>query len=1233
MKKLRFFIPVFCFFILVNPFDAFAQNNCAQANPVNVNTDYGGAFADNFINNPVPTCVTIEREIWVEFTAISPTATVTINPNSTRFNPTLTAYSGPCNALVEIGCVDANGNNGAETLNLTGLINGNTYYIRIGNVRDLGISSNRFGIFRISTPIPNDLCINATTLNCGDTNILNTTYGTTNNTNGTGCTMSNNGVWYTFVGDGNQTTIITSSDVNSDHEMAIVSGSCGSFTNITCEDDTGTEGVEAYTFDTVIGTNYYVYVSYYFPSSTNYINFYISRTCVTTCNLTTSLEHTDLACPSVIASDVAGNNPASLDYCTGDTSIDLEANYLDIGDTSSYTVTDISGTAPPFNYGCLANQVSVDQDDVFSPTVNLPFTFCFYGQTYSSCTIGSNGVISFNTGLANGPSGWEINNNIPSNINATSYANLFGFPITLNYNFGPSIFGAHNDIDPRYGGEVGWELITLDTGCRALVAAWNEVPLFLNAAIGDLSKRYTSMIVLYENTNVIEIYIKEKVLDDINPNTNQIWNNGRATIGLQNATSNAATAPPSRNNINTTWTATDEAWRFVPSGGSLVTLNWYEGSGTTGTNLGSANPITVNPAGTTTYTAAVTYNYCNDPANPVTITNEVTVNTEGKRWNGGDTTIGPNTTSDDWNNPENWLGNTIPTINDCVFIPTAASDPNPVIYDDDAGYGLNLIMQTGTTLTLEGDTNPTNPQPFNANPTAATLTLQQNINTNGTITMGDDSSLVQIDNTTNTGSGSINIVRNSAPVISSDYVYWASPIENFNLSGIPGNATYQWLPTQANGTAGEHGNWIGASGGMVIGKGYIKRSGSTNANGVTASFNGIITNLNNGNLTTNIASGTWNSGSYQGLGTNTLSNNEDDNFNLIGNPYPSAINARTFLAANTNIEGNVRIWTHGTPISATGTDQFYEDYANNYSVSDYIVYNASGPTQQDSFHGNIASGQGFFVLMNHGETPNPGNVVFTNDMRYSGNSPYSHYGNNQFYKNGNSKLEENEEAHRIWFSLVSPNNEVYNILIGYIEGATDGKDRMYDANSTDYNAMNLYSLLDGERMVIQGRALPFQIEDQVPMGVITTVSGMHTIGINSVDGLFLNENQDIYLEDTELNIIHDLRANPYTFMVEPGRHDRFILRYTNNSLGIENISSNHGFTIIAPNNNYIKVTSENQNIQNVILYDLLGRVIMNQNKINATEYILNKTNLSSGVYLVKATLINGSEKIKKVVLK
>ena len=246
-------------------------------------------------------------------------------------------------------------------------------------------------------------------------------------------------------------------------------------------------------------------------------------------------EHLPFGCANVLAGELGSvtlADPAPMACATGISSVNLEAKYLPLGETTSYTVSSIP-YAPPYQFGCLKNPISVNTDDVWSPIVNLPFNFCFYGNNYNKCLIGSNGVITFDT-VTNTPGGtclWYINavngnnGNLPQSANTTLITN--------------AIFGVFHDIDPNAPGikSIGWELITLNSGCRALVASWENVPMYSTACNSSL---YTGMIVLYENTNVIEVYVREK-------NVCATWNEGNAVIGIQNDTGTIATVPPNRN--------------------------------------------------------------------------------------------------------------------------------------------------------------------------------------------------------------------------------------------------------------------------------------------------------------------------------------------------------------------------------------------------------------------------------------------------------------------------------------------------------------------------------------------------------------------------------------------------------------------------------------------------------------------------------------------------------------
>lgn len=608
-------------------------------------------------------------------------------------------------------------------------------------------------------------------------------------------------------------------------------------------------------------------------------------------------------------------------------------------------------------------------------------------------------------------------------------------------------------------------------------------------------------------------------------------------------------------------------------------------------------------------------------SNGCSATGNVTVTNNTKIWRGD--IAG----SSNWDDANNWRPNGVPNSDNCVIIhSTECVLPNtnttpfpPVLYD---GYAKNLTIKDTGNLNIRSENYLTVSEEINIEDNINPATVELNISNNA--------SLIQISDTA-VNTGTAEMKRDAVDVLDTDYVYWSTPVSGFNVNqipAVPNNYIWKWTPTVSTNTNG-FGDWTSAyNEAMVTGKGYAVRSGSNNndntASTNTSTFRGV---LNNGIVTVPISRGTYNGADYTGPTATPVTRN-DDNWNLIGNPYPSGLDADSFINLNTNIEGAVHIWTHGTQIDAGTADPFYEDFGLNYSVNDYITYNLTGTNTypNEIFNGEIAAGQGFFVLMLHTSASQNETVTFNNSMRLRENST--------FYKNSNNISQNTIEKHRIWLNLIAPSNEVSSTLVGYVEGATLQKDRVFDAYGSEDNALNIYSLIENERMVIQGRALPFYEEDQVPLGTMIPNTGIYTISISGVDGLFENDSQNIFLEDTQLGIIHNLRNSPYTFTVNSGMHNsRFILRYTDNALSIDDYSNNENITISAPNNEYVKVSSRTNTIKSVEVYDLLGRLLVNKTEINATEIVLKEISQADGTYIVKAELSNGKSKTQKVILK
>src|SRR5690606_19626928 len=128
--------------------------------------------------------------------------------------------------------------------------------------------------------------------------------------------------------------------------------------------------------------------------------------------------------------------------------------------------------------------------------------------------------------------------------------------------------------------------------------------------------------------------------------------------------------------------------------------------------------------------------------------------------------------------------------------------------------------------------------------------------------------------------------------------------------------------------------------------------------------------------------------------------------------------------------------------------------------------------------GNIGSCQGFFV-----RTSTNGSKTFNFQNTQRGLLPT--YQNTQFYK---SNVNNVHQKNRIWLFLTNNSSITRYNLIGYVANASDDFDNQYDAQSL--GAINqIYSILDETHLTIQGKALPFNVEDKIKLGLKLTVSG------------------------------------------------------------------------------------------------------------------------------------------------
>jgi PQQ-dependent dehydrogenase (s-GDH family) len=526
-------------------------------------------------------------------------------------------------------------------------------------------------------------------------------------------------------------------------------------------------------------------------------------------------------------------------------------------------------------------------------------------------------------------------------------------------------------------------------------------------------------------------------------------------------------------------------------------------------------------------------------------------------------------------------------------------------------YTINLVLPCGNLSTTWNGTSWSNGQPssskevnFTGDYSSDGIVEACRVNVNGTanvvfktnhtlevtnaivvasgasLTFENNASLLQINSTANTGN--IKIKRNSTPQIRQDYTAWSSPVINQQLLAFSPNTLptrfYEYLSTGTTTTTAFQS--IAPTNNFVAGKGYLIRVDNNWSPTIPAIFNGEFNGVPfNGNVS-----------QVLGIG-----------YNLLGNPYPSPLNARTFLADNININ-TLYYWTH-TAAAVAGA----------YPANNYAAFTTLGGTAAAS-GGDIPSdyiqvGQGFYVNTASGGTAN-----FNNNQRTFGSaSP-------QFFKTNSS-----QEKHRIWLNLNDETTNYNQILLGYADGATNAIDASDGLVLNDSQSI-LYNFINNQKYVIQGRELPFVATDVVALGLKINQAGTYNISFENADGLL--ESQNIYLKDNYNFTLHDIKQSPYSFTTLAGDFtDRFQIVYQNDLLSIDEESA----VLVYSDSKDIFIKSSNENIKEIAVFDVLGRKLYAFQDINLNTFQTDTFTGQTQTFLIQVTLSSGKVLSKKYI--
>ena len=398
----------------------------------------------------------------------------------------------------------------------------------------------------------------------------------------------------------------------------------------------------------------------------------------------------------------------------------------------------------------------------------------------------------------------------------------------------------------------------------------------------------------------------------------------------------------------------------------------------------------------------------------------------------------------------------------------------------------DLAIKPDYSLTVRGD---------------SAVTMDGDLTNLGSIFIQDTTSFIQTATSpANTGDGFYSLEREGTDYRGA-YNYWSSPVKNTTIEEVIGTTGRHFYTFDA-----VNQEWEGASTTEVLeaGLGFIATGTSITTTTIVRTFSDN-TGFNSGDVTQSL--------SYSG------SFDANDNWHLVGNPYPSGLDAISFLTDNAaNIENAVYLW------SSDGSD--YHSSSSDYAVMTLAGSINAGGSGIAPTSTTISSAQGFFI-----QSKASGSVLFSNSQRVSTN--------NTFQRTHTAHMQ------RIWVGVEKDNGAKNEILLAFLDGAETEQDS-YDANKLSGNSsVSLYTVgafKSGTRpLAIQG--LPALTGSTVvPMGIEAKEAGEFTFRLNHLD--HFDSETEIYLADKETGSLVNIRTETYSVNLATGDYqDRFELRF------------------------------------------------------------------------------------------
>mgnify|MGYP001826563250 CR=1 FL=1 len=439
---------------------------------------------------------------------------------------------------------------------------------------------------------------------------------------------------------------------------------------------------------------------------------------------------------------------------------------------------------------------------------------------------------------------------------------------------------------------------------------------------------------------------------------------------------------------------------------------------------------------------------------------------------------------------------------------------------------------------------------------------------------------------------------------------------------------------------------------LLAGEGFTMK-GTSGAVSITTNQNYVFVGLpNNGDIT---------------LPLDKISGTGDVE-RLIGNPYPSAIDATEFILDNMSIadggnnatgtvfNGALYFWDHFGEEDTHNLAGYVGGYATRNLTGGAVAISNDSRINSTSDAGSAAVGtkvpgdyipvnQGFFVSTaldgfdNDNGTPlltvDGGDIVFKNSQRVfaTEDGATSLFLKSRSKKENKSITSTKDDTPRIKLMYNSPLGYHRQIVIGADINASIDFDMGYDAFMADVVEEDMYWTFNDNKFVIQG-VDKFDENQEFSLGLIVKEAGIASIKVDELENI--DNSMLLFIKDKITGETYNINNDSFDVFLEPGSYnDRFnlVFQQGNGELNLDDIDHINNYVTV-----YYDITSSELKILNknniylssIDLYNILGQNIKSV-KLNSSKDESIKINTSSGAYIVKINTEHG-ELNKKIII-